>query len=119
MASAAGNPAGAASEREVLAFDLYGTLVDPIAISDELGRVLGDSGGHAAARLVTAGALASSKACALLLMQANDGGIADGPGHLWPIMALLGTGNGPAIPAMIASVLRVVASATSGRQQAS
>jgi hypothetical protein len=87
MASAAGNPAGAASEREVLAFDLYGTLVDPIAISDELGGVLGDSGGHAAARLVTAGALASSTACAPLLMQANDGGIADGPGHLWRIMA--------------------------------
>ena len=71
MASAAGNPAGAASEREVLTFDLYGTLVDPIAISDDLG----DSRGHAAARLVTAGALASSTACALLLMQANDGGI--------------------------------------------
>jgi len=33
---------GVASKgREVLAFDLYGTLVDPIAISDELGRVLG------------------------------------------------------------------------------
>jgi hypothetical protein len=28
--------------REVLAFDLYGTLVDPIAVSSELGRVLGD-----------------------------------------------------------------------------
>jgi 2-haloacid dehalogenase len=37
--------------REVLAFDLYGTLVDPIAISSELGRVLGDSGGREAARL--------------------------------------------------------------------
>jgi len=37
--------------REVLAFDLYGTLVDPIAISGELGRVLGDSDGREAARL--------------------------------------------------------------------
>jgi 2-haloacid dehalogenase len=36
---------------EVLAFDLYGTLVDPIAISSELGRVLGDADGPAAASL--------------------------------------------------------------------
>jgi len=28
--------------REVLACDLYGTLFDPIAVSSELGRVLGD-----------------------------------------------------------------------------
>ena len=35
---------------EVLAFDLYGTLVDPIAISRELGRVLGTDGGDAATR---------------------------------------------------------------------
>jgi 2-haloacid dehalogenase len=34
---------------EVLAFDLYGTLVDPIAIASELGHALGDSGGRAAA----------------------------------------------------------------------
>ena len=47
MASAAGDPA----DREVLAFDLYGTLVDPIAISGELGRVLGDSDGREAARM--------------------------------------------------------------------
>ena len=39
------------TDREVLAFDLYGTLVDPIAISGELGRVLGDSDGRAAAGL--------------------------------------------------------------------
>ncbi len=37
--------------REVLAFDLYGTLVDPIAVSSELGRVLGESGGRKAASL--------------------------------------------------------------------
>lgn len=37
--------------REVLAFDLYGTLVDPIAISGELGRVLDDSDGREAAGL--------------------------------------------------------------------
>jgi 2-haloacid dehalogenase len=37
--------------REVLAFDLYGTLVDPIAISSELGQVLGDSDGRDVARL--------------------------------------------------------------------
>jgi 2-haloacid dehalogenase len=51
MASAVGNPGSTVTGREVLAFDLYGTLVDPIAISDELGRVLGDSGGRAAASL--------------------------------------------------------------------
>jgi 2-haloacid dehalogenase len=39
------------TDREVLAFDLYGTLVDPIAISGELGRVLGDADGAEAARL--------------------------------------------------------------------
>jgi 2-haloacid dehalogenase len=38
-------------DREVLAFDLYGTLVDPIAISGELARVLGDSDGREVARL--------------------------------------------------------------------
>ncbi len=65
-------------------------------------------------RLITAGALASSTACALLLLESDTGGIAVGPGHLWPVMALLGAGNGLAIPAMIASVLRVVAGATSG-----
>jgi 2-haloacid dehalogenase len=37
--------------REVLAFDLYGTLVDPIAVSSELGQVLGDSAGRETARL--------------------------------------------------------------------
>lgn len=37
--------------REVLAFDLYGTLVDPIAISGELGQVLGESEGGEVARL--------------------------------------------------------------------
>ena len=39
------------TDREVLAFDLYGTLVDPIGISSELGRVLGGSDGGEAARL--------------------------------------------------------------------
>ena len=39
------------TDREVLAFDLYGTLVDPIAISGELDRVLGGSGGREVARL--------------------------------------------------------------------
>ncbi|MEP7025835.1 MAG: haloacid dehalogenase type II [Actinomycetota bacterium] len=47
MSSAAGNP----GDREILAFDLYGTLVDPIAISSELGQVLGDSDGRETARL--------------------------------------------------------------------
>jgi 2-haloacid dehalogenase len=51
MASMADNPAGAVDGREVLAFDLYGTLVDPMAVWSELGRVLGDSGGREAARL--------------------------------------------------------------------
>jgi 2-haloacid dehalogenase len=37
--------------REALAFDLYGTLVNPIAIAGELGRILGDSDGREAARL--------------------------------------------------------------------
>lgn len=39
------------TDREVLAFDLYGTLVDPIAIADELGRVLGEADGAEVARL--------------------------------------------------------------------
>jgi 2-haloacid dehalogenase len=39
------------TNREVLAFDLYGTLVDPIAISSELGRILGGSDGREAATL--------------------------------------------------------------------
>ena len=51
MASAADNPAGAVTGRQVLAFDLYGTLVDPIAISTELGQVLGGCDGREAARL--------------------------------------------------------------------
>ena len=37
--------------REVLAFDLYGTLVDRIAIAGELGQLLGDSDGRDAASL--------------------------------------------------------------------
>ena len=51
MASDAGDPGGHVMDRDVLAFDLYGTLVDPIAISGELGRVLGDAEGREAARL--------------------------------------------------------------------
>ena len=47
MSRAASEP----GDREVLAFDLYGTLVDPITISSELGQVLGDSDGREAARL--------------------------------------------------------------------
>jgi 2-haloacid dehalogenase len=39
------------TDREVLAFDLYGTLVDPIAVAGELDRVLGGSGGAQVARL--------------------------------------------------------------------
>jgi 2-haloacid dehalogenase len=39
------------TSREVLAFDLYGTLVDPIAIAGELGQALGEAGGQEAARL--------------------------------------------------------------------
>lgn len=38
-------------DSEVLAFDLYGTLVDPIAISAELGLVLPGADGVAVARL--------------------------------------------------------------------
>jgi 2-haloacid dehalogenase len=51
VASAADNPADTVTGQEVLAFDLYGTLVDPIAIAGELGRVLGDAAGGEAARL--------------------------------------------------------------------
>jgi len=43
--------ASAAPGRQVLAFDLYGTLVDPIAIATELGQALGEAGGRAAATL--------------------------------------------------------------------
>jgi 2-haloacid dehalogenase len=39
------------TSRAVLAFDLYGTLVDPIAISRELSQVLSDSDGREVARL--------------------------------------------------------------------
>ena len=39
------------TDREVLAFDLYGTLVDPIAVSSELDQVLGGSDGAEVARL--------------------------------------------------------------------
>jgi 2-haloacid dehalogenase len=38
------------TDREVLAFDLYGTLVDPIAVSSELDLVLGGSDGAEVAR---------------------------------------------------------------------
>lgn len=38
-------------DREVLAFDLYGTLVDPLAISGELERVLGIPDGDEVAQL--------------------------------------------------------------------
>ena len=51
MDSTTRHPAGAAGGREVLAFDLYGTLVDPIAISGELSRLLGAAGGREAAGL--------------------------------------------------------------------
>jgi 2-haloacid dehalogenase len=49
--STPGTPAGAVPGRQVLAFDLYGTLVDPIAISTELGQVLGEARGREAATL--------------------------------------------------------------------
>jgi 2-haloacid dehalogenase len=39
------------ADQEVLAFDLYGTLVDPIAVSGELDRVLGASRGRETAQL--------------------------------------------------------------------
>ena len=39
------------TDREVLAFDLYGTLADPIAVSSELDLVLGGSDGAEVARL--------------------------------------------------------------------
>ena len=51
MANAPENQAGPVPGREVLAFDLYGTLVDPIAIAGELGRLLGDADGRQAAEL--------------------------------------------------------------------
>jgi len=51
VASTPGTPVGAVPGRQVLAFDLYGTLVDPIAISTELGQVLGETGGREAATL--------------------------------------------------------------------
>jgi 2-haloacid dehalogenase len=51
VTSATDNSGGSVTEREVLTFDLYGTLVDPIAIAGELGRILGDSDGREAAGL--------------------------------------------------------------------
>jgi 2-haloacid dehalogenase len=44
-------PRAAMTGREVLAFDLYGTLVNPIAIAGELGQILGDSDGREVAGL--------------------------------------------------------------------
>jgi 2-haloacid dehalogenase len=38
-------------EPEVLLFDLYGTLVDPLSVDTELGRLFGDSAGRDLARL--------------------------------------------------------------------
>ena len=35
----------------MLLFDLYGTLVDPLSVDAELGRLLGDAAGHDLARL--------------------------------------------------------------------
>jgi MFS family permease len=64
--------------------------------------------------LVTLGATLSGTACLLLLVQTFTDGIAAGPRHLWPFMALLGVGNGFAIPAMIATVLRVVGHSIAG-----
>src|ERR1700757_5223481 len=51
VASATDNPAGGVHGREGLAFDLYGTLVDPIAIASELGQLLGDAVGREVAGL--------------------------------------------------------------------
>jgi 2-haloacid dehalogenase len=41
----------ATAGRAILAFDLYGTLVDPMAIAGELGHVLGEARGREAASL--------------------------------------------------------------------
>jgi 2-haloacid dehalogenase len=43
--------ASVAGGRQVLAFDLYGTLVDPTAVAAGLGQVLGEAGGREAAVL--------------------------------------------------------------------
>jgi hypothetical protein len=69
---------GAVNGREVLAFDLYGTPVDPIAIAAELGPLLGDADGCAAAGLWRA------QAAGVLLQAHRDGPlrglrVGDGP----------------------------------------
>jgi 2-haloacid dehalogenase len=51
MASPADERTGSTPGRAVLAFDLYGTLVDPISIAGELVQLLGDAGGREAASL--------------------------------------------------------------------
>jgi len=51
VASAKDDQGGAVNERQVLAFDLYGTLVDPVAIAHELGQLLGEADGREAAGL--------------------------------------------------------------------
>jgi 2-haloacid dehalogenase len=51
VVSGPGSQAGPVPGHEVLAFDLYGTLVDPIAIAGELGHLLGDTAGREAAGL--------------------------------------------------------------------
>jgi 2-haloacid dehalogenase len=45
------NAGGEPGDRAALAFDLYGTLVDPASIAGELGQVLGDTVGREAAQL--------------------------------------------------------------------
>src|ERR1700744_712339 len=44
-------PVNSPGPRAVLAFDLYGTLVDPVAIAAEIGRFLGAAEAREAARL--------------------------------------------------------------------
>ena len=51
MASRADESGAPVTDRAVLAFDLYGTLVNPLALASELVEVLGDAGGREAASL--------------------------------------------------------------------
>ncbi len=64
--------------------------------------------------LVTIGALISASACGALLVLTSPAGPDLSPLRLAPVMAMLGVGNGLAIPAMIGAVLQIVPKQSAG-----
>ena len=92
-----------------------GLIFVPQGLGFAIAAVLGVRlGGRWGPRLVTAGAAISTTACGLLILRTELGVDELRPGGLWPFMALLGVGNGLAIPAMIAAVLIVISPSGAG-----